>query len=142
MGPTIQRGVIQHPLQKSQSDVGEPMSRNVLHSRKGQQSSSILPGQEQGRVRQAPRAQQDRMGTLPGNEVYLNCDDHVIDSVRGCRSFPLNEVARPVFVNHYYAGESVAMNRRLIRLEDCDVSVENSVSNQQAQGSNSAREIR
>ena len=42
-----------------------------------------------------------------------------------------------MFVNHYYAGESVATNRRLIRLEDCDVSVENSVSNRQAQGSNS-----
>ena len=131
MGPTIQRGVIQCPLQKPQPAVGEPMARNVLHSREGQQSSSILPGQEQGRVSQAPRAQQDRMGTLPGNEVYLNRDDNVTDSVRGCRSFPLNEVARPVFVN-YYAGESVATNRRLIRLEDSDVSVENLVSNQQA----------
>ena len=30
-----------------------------------------------------------------------------------------------MFVNHYYAGESVATNRKLIRLEDCDVSVEN-----------------
>ena len=57
------------------------MARNVLHSREGQQSSSILPGQEQGRVSQAPRTQQDRLGMLPGNEVYLNRDDNVTDSV-------------------------------------------------------------
>ena len=30
----------------------------------------------------------------------------------------------------------MAMNRKLIRLEDCDVSVENSALNQQAQGGN------
>ena len=81
MGPTIQRGVIQCLLPKPQPAVGEPMARNVLHSREGQQSSSILPGQEQGRVSQAPRTQQDRLGMLPGNEVYLNRDDNVTDSV-------------------------------------------------------------
>ena len=35
----------------------------------------------------------------------------------------LNETVRPVFVNHYYAGEAVVAgtNRRYIRLDDCDV---------------------
>ena len=35
----------------------------------------------------------------------------------------LNETVRPVFVNHYYAGEAVVSgtNRRYIRLDDCDV---------------------
>ena len=87
----------------------------------------MLPDQEQGRVNQASGSQQDGMGTVPENQVYLNPDDQVIDHVRGYRSFPLNELARPVFVNHYFAGESVATNRKLIRLEYCDVSVENSV---------------
>ena len=91
---------------------------------------------ESGRGNHTSDQQQNGRGRLPGNEVYLNPDDHVVDSARGYKSFPLNEVARPVFVNHYYAGESVAMNRKFIRLEDCDVSVENLMLNRQAQGGN------
>ena len=103
------------------------MSRNVLHLGERPQSNSMLPGQERGRVNQPSGSQQEGIGTLPQNEVYLNPDDQVSDHVRGYRPFPMNEVARPVFVNHYYAGEAVATNRKLIRLEDCDISMENSV---------------
>ena len=60
----------------------------------------------------------------------------MVDTARGYNLFPLNEVARPVFVNHYYAGESVATNRKLIRLEDCDISVDSSMLHRQAQGGN------
>ena len=134
MGPTIQRGVIQCLVQKSQSTVGEPISRNVLHLGERPQSNSMLPGRELGRVNQASGSQQEGIGTLPENGVYVNSDDQVIDLVRGYRPFPMNEVARPVFINHYYAGESVATDGKLIRLEDCDVSVENSVLGRQAQG--------
>ena len=80
--------------------------------------------------------QQNGRDRLPGNEGYLNPGDHVINSAQGCKSFSLNEVARPVFLNHYYAGESMVTNRKLIRLEDSDISVENSMLNRQAQGGN------
>ena len=134
MGPTIQRGIIQRPVQKAQPPAGEQISRNVLHLGERAQSNSMLPGQERGRVNQLSGSQQEGIGTLPQNEVYPNPDDQVSDRVRGYRPFPMNEVARPVFVNHYYAGEAVATYRKLIRLEDCDVSMENSVLSRQAQG--------
>ena len=130
MGPTIQRGVIQCPVQqKPQSVAAESISKNVLHLRERQQSSSILQDQDQDRGNHTSDPQQNGRGRLPGNEVDMNPDDHVVDSARGYKSFPLNEIARPVFVNHYYGGESVAMNRKFIRLEDCDVSVESSMLN-------------
>ena len=60
------------------------------------------------------------------------------------KSFPegyqlsLNDVSRPVFVNHYYAGEPLVpvMNKRYIRLDECDVSSESVVGIQQSQGLN------
>ena len=60
------------------------------------------------------------------------------------KSFPegyqlsLNDVARPVFVNHYYAEEPLipVMNKRYIRLDECDISSESIVGIQQMQGLN------
>ena len=48
----------------------------------------------------------------------------------------MNDVARPVFVNHYYAGEAFipATRKKLIELDECDVSTENSLRNTQQQG--------
>ena len=134
MGPTIQRGIIQCLVQKGQPPAGGQISRNVLHPGERAQSNSMLPGQEHCRVNQPSGLQQEGIGTLPQNEVYPNPDDQVSDCVRGYRPLPMNEVARPVFVNHYCAGEAVATYRKLIRLEDWDVSMENSVLNRQAQG--------
>ena len=50
----------------------------------------------------------------------------------------LNETVRPVFVNHYYAGEAVVSgtNRRYIRLDDCDVLSESVQGIQQTQAVN------
>ena len=47
----------------------------------------------------------------------------------------LNETVRPVFVNHYNAGEAVVSgtNRRYIRLDDCDVLSESVQGIQQTQ---------
>ena len=47
----------------------------------------------------------------------------------------LNETVRPVFVNHYYAGEAVVAgtNRRYIRLDDCDILSESVQGIQQTQ---------
>ena len=47
----------------------------------------------------------------------------------------MNDVGRPVFVNHYYAGEAFipVTNKRLIKLDECDVSTEISLRNAQPQ---------
>ena len=48
----------------------------------------------------------------------------------------MNNVGRPVFVNHYYAGEAFipVTNKKLIKLDECDVSTEISLRNAQPQG--------
>ena len=52
------------------------------------------------------------------------------------RPLTLNDVGRPVFVNHYYAGEAFipVTSKKLIKLDECDVSIENSLRNAQPQG--------
>ena len=52
------------------------------------------------------------------------------------RPLTLNDVARPVFVNHYYSGDAFipATSKKLIKLDECDVSTENSLRNIQQQG--------
>ena len=49
--------------------------------------------------------------------------------------FTVNDVGRPVFMNHYYAGEAFipVTNKRLIKLDECDVSTEISLRNAQPQ---------
>ena len=48
----------------------------------------------------------------------------------------MNDVGRPVFVNHYYAGEAIIpiTSKKLIKLDECDVSTEVSLKNAQLQG--------
>ena len=61
--------------------------------------------------------------------TYLTC-------IHENRPLTLNEVARPVFVNHYYVGEAFipVTSKKLIKLDECDVSTENSLRNAQPQG--------
>ena len=69
-------------------------------------------------------------GTCP-NGYVLNC-------IHEGRPFSLNDVTRPVFVNHYYAGEPLMpiTNKKCIRLDECDVLSENSLRNPQSQAIN------
>ena len=48
----------------------------------------------------------------------------------------MNDVGKPVFVNHYYVGEAFipATCEKLIKLDECDVSTENSLKHAQPQG--------
>ena len=48
----------------------------------------------------------------------------------------MNDVGRPVFVNHYYVGEAFipVTSKKLIKLDECDVSTETSRKNAQPQG--------
>ena len=66
----------------------------------------------------------------PGQNGYvLNC-------IHQSRPLTVNDVGRPVFVNHYYTGEAFipVTNKKLIKLDECDVLTENSLRNTQPQG--------
>ena len=73
---------------------------------------------------------------LPKQEGDPNLSDYVLNCIHENRPLTLNDVARPVFVNHYYAGEAFipATNKKLIKLDECDVLTENSLRNVQEQG--------
>ena len=61
---------------------------------------------------------------------------YVLNCIHESRPLTLNDVGRPVFVNHYYAGEAFipVTNKKLIKLDECDVSTEISLRNAQPQG--------
>ena len=58
---------------------------------------------------------------------------YVINCIHENRPFTVNDVGRPVFVNHYYAGEAFipVTNKKLIKLDECDVLTEISLRNVQ-----------
>ena len=60
---------------------------------------------------------------------------YVINCIHENRPFTVNDVGRSVFVNHYYAGEAFipVTNKRLIKLDECDVLTEISLRNAQPQ---------
>ena len=61
---------------------------------------------------------------------------YVLNCIHKSRPFTVNDVGRPVFVNHYYTGEAFipVTNKKSIKLDECDVSTENSLRNTQPQG--------
>ena len=61
---------------------------------------------------------------------------YVINCIHESRPFTVNNVGRPVFVNHSYVGEAFipVTNEKLIKLDECDVSTESSLRNPQPQG--------
>ena len=61
---------------------------------------------------------------------------YVINCIHENRPFTVNNVGRPVFVNHYYAGEAFipVTNKKLVKLDECDVSTEVSLKSSQLQG--------
>ena len=73
---------------------------------------------------------------MPKQEGDPNYNDYVLNCIHENRPLTLNNVARPVFVNHYYAGEAFIpiTSKKLIKLDECDVSTENSLRNIQQQG--------
>ena len=77
--------------------------------------------------------ERDRM---PKQEGDLDQNDYVLNCIHEGRPFTLNNVGRPVFVNHYYAGEVFipVTSKKLIKLDECDVLTENSLRNAQQQG--------
>ena len=128
IGPTIQQGVIQRPVQRhTQAAGGQPRRPTVpvnVHSKR--QACLICRSMDNGGARERDRKQER---DPEENGYVINCIHESIP-------FTVNDVGRPVFVNHYYAGEAFipVTNKRLIKLDECDVSTEISLRNAQPQG--------
>ena len=129
IGPTIQQGVIQRPVERhTQATGGRPRGSTVPV--KAQQTTSVpnLQITESGGAREKNR--------MPKQEGDLDQNDYVLNCFHENRPFTVNDVGRPVFVNHYYAGKAFipVTSKKLIKLDECDVSTENSLRNTQPQG--------
>ena len=126
IGPTIQQGVIQCPVQRHTQAAGGPRGPTVPVSTQQTMSVPSLQINEGGGARERHRKQESD----PDQNGYVfNC-------IHDSRPFTVNDVGRPVFVNHYYVGEAFipVTNKKLIKLDECDVSTEISLRNAQLQG--------
>ena len=127
IGPTIQQDVIQHPVQRHSQAAGErPRGPTVPVNVQQMTSAPILQIKESDGVHERDRKQ----------ERDQEENGYVINCIHGNRPFTVNNVGRPVFVNHYYAGEAFipVTNKKLIKLDKCDVSTEISLKTSQPQG--------
>ena len=61
---------------------------------------------------------------------------YILNCIHESKPLTLNDVGRPVFVNHYYVGEACipVTSKKLIKLDECDVSTENLLRNVQQHG--------
>ena len=127
IGPTIQQGVIQRPVQRhTQAAVGQRgVSTVPVNAQQTTSVPNLLINKSSG-ARERARKQE---GDPDQNGYVLNC-------IHESRPLTLNDVGRPVFVKHYYAGEAFIpiTSKKLIKLDECDVSTESSPKNAQPQG--------
>ena len=108
IGPTIQQGVIQHPVQRQTQAAGEqPRGSTVPVNAQQTMSVPNLQTNEGGSACKKDRKEESD----PDQNGYIfNC-------IHESRPFTVNDVGRPVFVNHYYAGEAFipVTNKKLIK---------------------------
>ena len=129
IGTTIQQGVIQRPVQRhAQAAGGRPRGSTVPVN--PQQATSVpnLQITENGGARGKNR--------MPKQEGDPDQNDYVLNCFHESTPFTVNDVGRPAFVNHYYAGEAFipVTSKKLIKLNGCDMSTKNSLRNAQPQG--------
>ena len=124
IGPTIQQGVIQRPVQRHTQPADGPR-RPIVPVNAQMTSVPSLQVNNNGGTHERDRKQESN---LEENGYVINC-------IHENRPFTVNNVGRPVFVNHYYAGEAFipVTNKRLIKLDECDVLTEISLRNAQPQ---------
>ena len=125
IGPTIQQGIIQRPVQRHTQAAEGPRRPTVPVNAQQMTSVPSLQFSDNGGAHERDRKQESD----PGENGY------VINCIHDNRPFTVNDVGRPVFVNHYYAGEAFipVTNKKLIKLDECDVSTEISLRNAQSQ---------
>ena len=125
IGPTIQQGVIQRPVQRHTQATEGPRGPTVSVS--AQQTTSVpnLQINESGGACERDRKQESDQDQ---NGYVLNC-------IHESKPLTLKDVGRPVFVNHYYAGEACIpmTSKKLIKLDECDVLTESLLRNVQQQ---------
>ena len=116
--------MIQRPVQRHTQAAGE-QTRGPAIPVNVQQTMSVPSLQING-----------NSGTSEKQESNPDQNSYVINCIHENRPFTVNDVGRPVFVNHYYAGEAFIpiTNKKLIKLDECDVSTEISQKNAQPQG--------
>ena len=116
--------MIQRPVQRHTQAAGE-RTRGPTVPVNVQQTTSVPSLQING-----------NSGTCEKQERDPEENGYVINCVHENRPFTVNDVARPVFVNHYYVGEAFipVTNKKLIKLDECDVSTEISLKSAQRQG--------
>ena len=126
IGPTIQQGVIQRPVQRHAQTAGG--SRGTVAPVGGQQTTSV-PSLQINEGGGACERDTEQESDPDQNGYVFNC-------IHESRPFTVNDVGRPVFVNHYYVGEAFipVTNKKLIKLDECDVSTEIALRNAQLQG--------
>ena len=125
IGPTIQQGVIQRPVQRH-TQLTEGPRRPTLPVNEQQRTS--MPSLQNNNNGGAYEKGGKQEGDPEENGYVINC-------IHENRPFTVNDVGRPVFVNHYYAGEAFipVTNKQIIKLDECDVSTENSPRSAQPQ---------
>ena len=125
IGPTIQQGVIQCPVQRHTQPTEGPRRPTVPVNEQQMTSVPSLQINNNGGAHERVRKQESD----PEENGY------VINCIHENRPFTMSDVGRPVFVNHYYAGEAFipVANKKLIKLDECDVSTEVSLRNAQPQ---------
>ena len=96
IGPTIQQGVIQRPVQRHTQVAGERPRGSTIPVN-AQQITSVpsLQINEGGSACKRDRKQESD----PDQNGY------VFSCIHENRPFTVNNVGRPVFVNHYYRGK-------------------------------------
>ena len=125
IGPTIQQGVIQRPVQRHTQPTEGPRRPTVPVNQQQMTSVPSLQDNNNGGTH-------ERVGKQESDPEE---NGYVINCIHENRPFTVNDVGRPVFVNHYYAGESFVpvTNKKLIKLDEGDVSTEVSLKNAQPQ---------
>ena len=110
IGPTIQHGVIQRPVQRHTQATEGLRGPTVPVS--AQQTTSVpnLQVNESGGTHEKDRKQERDQDQ---NGYVLNC-------IHENKPITLQDVGRPVFVNHYYAGEACipVTSKKLIKLDE------------------------
>ena len=116
--------MIQRPVQRHTQAAGE-QTRGPAIPVNVQQTTSVPSLQING-----------NSGTCEKQESNPDQNGYIINCIHENRPFTVNDVGRPVFVNHYYTGEVFIpiTNKKLIKLDECDVLTEISQKNVQPQG--------
>ena len=122
IGPTIQQGVLQRPVQRHAQPADGPRRTTVPVNAQTTSMPSLQVNNNGG------THERDRK-----EESNLEENGYVINCIHENRPFTVNDVGRPVFVNHYYAGQAFIPVTNNGLINECDVSTEISVRNAQPQ---------